>query len=298
VVPGDEVIIPGFGFPAAASAAMRLGARPRAVDVEPAGWNLDLAAAEREVNSRTRAIVTIDQFGLMAESAELAAFKAAVGVPILADAACALGATDSAGRPAGSTGELATFSFHPRKLVTCGEGGAVVCDDARLDAAVRTLRNLGQEIPGAFLRAGTNARLSEVAAAVAAAQLSRLDALLAERRLLAAGYRERLARIFESEMIGWQVHRAGAMPSYQSFAVLLAPAFSRERVCARLEQAGIESRPATYAAHLLPPFMECASSTLPVAQALHERALALPLYPGMRSAELDRVARALEEALS
>ncbi|HEU5055071.1 MAG TPA: DegT/DnrJ/EryC1/StrS family aminotransferase, partial [Kofleriaceae bacterium] len=266
--------------------------------VYPATWNLDPASVRAALGQKSRAIVSIDQFGLVAEAEPIAELAAQNGLALIDDAACALGATSARGVPGGGYGVIGTLSFHPRKLVTTGEGGAVLCDDGALAGELRKLRNHGQAAPGRFERIGTNARLSEVAAAVGHAQLERLDAALAERRLLAEGYRRRLAPLAAAGRISWQESPAGAMHAYQTFATRLAPDLDRDRVRAALAAAGIESGPATYAFHRLPSHAGILRP-VPLAQsdALHDRSLALPLYLGMRSAELDRVCEALAGAL-
>ena len=302
---GDEVLVTAFGFPAAANAVRRAGATPVPVDVEAGPWTMDPSRARaRLASARPRAIVSIDQLGLPAEAAPLDALQAATGVPVIADAACGLGGTDSAGTPGGGHGKVAVLSFHPRKLVTTGEGGAALCDDDGLAAALRELRNHGQEGPGRFHRVGTNARLSEVAAAIGCAQLARLDDMVAERRLLAEGYRSRLAALARAGRLSWQEPVPGAMHAYQTFAILLAADVDRDGVRRALAAAGVESGPATYAFHRLPAHQARARgdesprpSSLAQADSLHERGLALPLYIGMRSGELDTVARALGEAI-
>jgi perosamine synthetase len=298
VGPGDEVLVTAFGFPAAANAVRRVGARPVPIDVDGETWNLEASGARAALDrgSRPRAIISIDQLGLPTESSALAGLEAA-GVPVISDAACGLGGTDSTGAPAGSYGRLAVLSFHPRKLVTTGEGGALLCDDDGLAAALRELRNHGQDRPGSFRRVGTNARLSEVAAAIGCAQLSRLDEMVAERRLLAEGHRRRLAPLARAGRISWQEPALAAMHAYQTFAVRLAAGIDRDVVRRALAAAAIESGPATFAFHRLAPHAEERAPLLPEADALHERGLALPLYIGMRSAELDAVADALAEAV-
>jgi len=294
---GDGVLVPAFGFPSAASAAMRCGAEPIAVDVDAGTWNLAVAAAAEAIEPRVRAVVGIDQFGLVASTGELSAFARDRDIALIADSACALGGVDEAGVPGAGYGDVAVLSFHPRKIITTGEGGALLCDDDGLAAELRKLRNLGQAGPGAFERAGTNARLSEIAAAMGCAQLARLDELLSERALLVSGYRQRLAPLVDSGRISLQHVPAGAQHSHQTFAVLLAQRYERDTVRSALDDAGIESGPGTYAFTRLAAFAGAARA-LPVADALHDRSLALPLYIGMRSAELDRVAAALVEALS
>jgi dTDP-4-amino-4,6-dideoxygalactose transaminase len=297
LAPGDEVLMSGFGFPAAANAVRRAGGRPVPVDVEARTWNLDAGALAAALGPRVRAVVSIDQLGLVAEADPLVDACAAAGVPLIDDAACGLGGHDAAGVPGGGYGICGTLSFHPRKLITTGEGGAVVSDDDALLARIRELRHHGQAGPGRFARIGTNARLTEVGAAIGAAQLARIDALVAERRLLADGHRRRLANLVASERISLQEAPAGATHVYQTFAVLLAPRLDRARALAALAARGIESGPATYAFHRLPTHADAARGPLPVSDALHDRALALPLWPGMRSAELDRVADGLAAAL-
>ncbi|HKE19845.1 MAG TPA: DegT/DnrJ/EryC1/StrS aminotransferase family protein [Kofleriaceae bacterium] len=300
VAPGDQVLVTAFGFPAAANAVVRAGATPVAVDVDRDTWTLDPEAAQRALAGceRPRAIISIDQLGLPAEAAPLERLQAGSDVPVVADAACGLGGVDSSGRPGGGSGRVAVLSFHPRKLITTGEGGAVLCDDDGIAAALRELRNHGQDGPGSFHRAGTNARMSEIAAAIGCAQLARLDEMVAERRLLAEGYRRRLAPLARAGRLSWQEPATGAVHAYQTFAVRLAPGVDRDRVRRVLAAAAIESGPATFAFHRLPPHRRAGQVPLEQADALHDRALALPLYIGMRSAELDAVVDALGEALA
>jgi perosamine synthetase len=296
---GDEVLVPSFGFPAAANAIRSRGASAVPVDVDRATWNLDPESVRAALGQRSRAIVSIDQFGLVAEHQAIAELAARNGLELIDDAACALGGTSAAGVPGGGYGVIATLSFHPRKLVTTGEGGALLTDDEALAAELRKLRNHGQLAPGRFERLGTNARLSEVAAAIGHAQLERLDAQLAERRLLAEGYRRRLAPLAAAGRISWQDPPAGAMHAYQTFATRLAPDLDRDAVRAVLAAAGVESGPATYAFHRLSSHAGIARPVpLEQSDALHDRGLALPLYLGMRSAELDRVCEALAGAVT
>jgi dTDP-4-amino-4,6-dideoxygalactose transaminase len=301
--PGDEVLVPAGGFPAAAHAVLRMGARPVLVDIDARDWTMDLGAARAALSERTRALISIDTLGLVAEAAPLEALCRDAGIALIADAACSLGGVDSQGRPGGGYGALAIYSFHPRKVITTGEGGAVLCDDDGRAEAVRALRHLGQTAPGTFTWPGTNARLPEMAAAMGCVQMERLDAMLRERRLLCEGYRARLAGLHRAGKLTWQEAQPGALPANQTFAVQIADHArlpSRDQVRAYLADAGIESQVAIYAMHLLDSVRPAVPATarFPVAEAVAGLGLALPLYIGMRSAQLDRVCDTLAEVIA
>jgi dTDP-4-amino-4,6-dideoxygalactose transaminase len=294
VGPGQKVLVTAFGFPAAASAVVRRGAEVVAVDVDLATWTIDFARARELCDETCAALVTIDQLGAVTESRDIESFERDTGVSVISDAACGFGGTDSSGRAAGCAGLVASFSFHPRKLITTGEGGALVTDDAELHQRLVALHNHGQLRAGEFSMPGTNARLDELSCAIGCAQLARLDAMLAERELLASGYRERLGELRAAGALSWQVVPPGARHAYQTFAVLLREGVDRSAVIARLGERDIESGPATYSFAELPIYD---AGTAAVAASLHQRGLALPLFLGMRSSELDRVAEALSEVL-
>jgi perosamine synthetase len=301
--PGDEVLVPAGGFPAAAHAVLRMGARPVLVDIDAGDWTMDLGAARAVLTPRTRALISIDTLGVVAEAAPLEALCREAGIALIADAACSLGGADSQGRPGGGYGSLAIYSFHPRKVITTGEGGAVLCDDDGLAESVRALRHIGQTAPGRFARPGTNARLPEMAAAMGCVQMERLEAMLRERRLLCEGYRDRLAGLHRAGKLSWQEAQPGARPAHQTFAVLIADHArlpSRDQVRAYLADAGIESQVAIYAQHRLDSVRPAVpqAERFPVAEAVADRGLALPLYVGMRSAQLDRVCDTLAEVIA
>ncbi|MCP4445741.1 MAG: DegT/DnrJ/EryC1/StrS aminotransferase family protein [Myxococcales bacterium] len=296
VGPGDAVLVTAFGFPAAANAVAARGATPVAVDVHEQSWLMDFEAAARAANSSTKAIVTIDQLGAVTSSREIDSLQLRTSLPVLSDAACGLGGTDADGRPGGVAGRMATFSFHPRKLITTGEGGAVVCDDEELAIRLRELRNHGQVGNGRFAGIGTNARLDECGAAIGCAQLARLAPMLTERRMLVDGYHQRLEHLRESGKLRWQVLADGSQHANQSFSIVLEKRLGRDAVVGALQAKGIGCGVATYSFAEIGIHKE--AGLAPVAKSLHEGALSLPLYIGMRSAELDRVCDALAEVLS
>lgn len=292
---GDTVLVTAFGFPAAANAVAGRGAKAIAVDVCQDSWLIDMNDARAKILASTKAIVTIDQLGAVTSAAAIEAIEADTGLPIISDAACGFGGSDEEGRAAASAGRMATLSFHARKVVTTGEGGAILCDDETLAERLRALRNHGQTGPGQFASIGTNARLSECACAIGNAQMARLDGMLAERALLVAGYRERLADLHDAGVLCYQVLPEGSASAHQSFAVRLSPSVNRRRILDGLIARQIGCNVATYS------FSEIGvhggDQKAPQAKALHEQAISLPLYIGMRSSELDRVSGAMQELL-
>ncbi|MBK8481955.1 MAG: DegT/DnrJ/EryC1/StrS family aminotransferase [Proteobacteria bacterium] len=292
--PGDEVIVPSFTFPATVNAVALVGAQPVIVDVDAESWNLDLDAAAAAITAKTRALLPVDVLGLPAPRAPLRALTQRPDRPLalIEDAACALGAS-AEGVRCGGDSRLACFSFHPRKIITTGEGGAILTDDAVLAARLRRLRNHGRDDQGAFVDLGGNARLSELGAALGRVQLSRLDVMLAGRLALAARYRQRLG---SSEALALQHVPPGISHNYQTFAVFLRRPGSRQAVIAGLAARGIQSGPATYAVHRQPPYAgqrAAVRGPLPVADRLAEQALALPLHHRLAMDDVDRVCDAL-----
>src|SRR5215510_3635571 len=193
--PGDEVIVPAYTFPATANVVELCGAKAVLVDIDPETFNVDVSAVAAAVAPSTRAVFAVHLFGRPVEWEEL---QTAVpqDVPLVEDAAGALGASYR-GAPCGALGLMACLSFHPRKVVTTGEGGAVTTDEAELAAAVRRLRHHGIA-PGEPIdirEPGLNYRLSDVLCALGIPQLARLETLLAARERVAGWYAERLEHL-------------------------------------------------------------------------------------------------------
>ena len=204
--PGDEIIVPAFTWVATANVVVHCGATPVFVDIRSDTFNIDPKAVAQALTPRTRAIIPVHLFGLMADMDALAAILPK-DVVVLEDAACAAGAAYH-DRPAGSIGRMAAFSLHPRKSVTCGEGGIVTTDDSDLARRIDILRNHGASVPEEarargikpyelpdFEMFGFNYRLSDLQASVASVQLGKLDRFIAERQRLADVYDARLQKI-------------------------------------------------------------------------------------------------------
>lgn len=294
----DEVLCPALTWPSPAHATLAVGAQLALVDVDADEWN----ATEREFaaarGARTRAAIVIEQFGNPARHAEIA--QALAGVPIVVDAACSLGASYR-GAPCGSHGLIACMSFHPRKVLTTGEGGACLTDDDALAERLRALRNHGQSAPGTFVCAASNHRLTELQAAIGRVQLEKLAGLVDARRRLAA----RIRAGFPDA--AFQRAPEGGEPNQQTLGLLTgapgAGSKERDRVLAALREAGVQAGALSYALHTLPQFVEAARAakaagrTLERARDIAERGLALPLFPSMSEVQVEQVIAALASAL-
>jgi perosamine synthetase len=280
--PGDEVLVPAYTFPATANVVALAGARPVLVDVDPETMNI--APERAEIGSRTKAVIAVDLFGRPARIEQLPE-----GVPVLEDAAGALGARRQ-GRPCGSFGALATLSFHPRKIVTTGEGGAVTTNDPELADSIRRLRHHGIEPRREFEIAhpGLNYRLSDILCAVGIPQLARLDELLAERSRVAAGYAERLAGVVQTPAAD-----DGDVHGCQAYVIQVDDAADK---IAALRAQGIEAQVGTYALDRLAAYRD--QREFPGASRVFERAIALPFHTKLTEVELDRVAGALTKLVS
>jgi dTDP-4-amino-4,6-dideoxygalactose transaminase len=280
---GDEVLVPAYTFPATANVVALAGARPVLVDVDPATMNLELGRVADAVTPRTRAVLGVHLFGRPLDWDALAG-ALPERVALVEDAAGALGAR-SRGRACGSLGALGCLSFHPRKIVTTGEGGAVTTHDGGLADAVRGLRHHGIEPGGDFeIRSpGLNYRLSDVLCALGLPQVRRLAELLDARTRLAAAYTERLAGLVDTPSAD-----AGDVHGWQAYVIGLD---RRDEALAALRGEGIEAQIGTYALHLLAAYRD--QREFPGARRSFERALALPFHSRLTEHDLDRVVAAL-----
>lgn len=284
VGPGDDVLCPALTWPSPAHAILEVGATPVLVDVDPGTWNVRAAALQDARTPKTAAAIVIDQFGVPLEAA-----VGELDLPVIEDAACAIGATLADGRPCGTLGALSTVSFHPRKLLTTGEGGVVVTDDAEHAATLRALRNHGQRGPGEFVRASGNHRLTDLQAAIGRAQMQRLDEAIARRQRCAARIREGL-----SGRLTFQQAPEGARPNAQTLGALVPEPAMRAELLTGTREAGVQVGLLSYALSEVPTV---GGAACPVAESIVARGIALPLYPQMQDDEVTRVVDVLGEAL-
>jgi dTDP-4-amino-4,6-dideoxygalactose transaminase len=312
VQPGDEVITVSHSFIATANAVRYCGAIPVFVDVELDTFNIDPALVAGAMSPRTRAILCVHQLGMPCDLQALAALAREHGVPLVEDAACAAGSEvngaggwERIGRP---HGDAACFSFHPRKLLSTGDGGMVATRDEAIDARVRLLRHHGMNVPDTVRHGssqvivesypvlGYNYRMTDIQAAVGREQLKRLPAMVERRRQLAARYAELFAGV-----PGLIVPRepAWARTNWQSYAVRLDEGLDQRAVMQQMLDRGIATRRGVMNAHrenAYPPgTWRTTADGLPRSVQAQETAIMLPLYHELSVEEQDRVVASLAD---
>lgn len=301
--PGDEVIVGDYTFPATGHSVLWTGATPVFVDVRPDIWSLDPAAVEAAITPRTVGIVAVDVFGQPADYDELRAIADRHKLWLVEDAACSTGATYR-GRQAGSLADMAAFSFHGRKGITAGEGGALVSADADLIARARKLhtygiapaitREGGSQFPvPSFDAAGYNYRLSDVQAAILRVQLRRLPTLLEARQHAADLYRELLGDLPEIEL---PVALEDRTHPWQSYVVAVSEKLDRGEVALALRARGVGCNFGTYASHLQPVYGGTAD--LPVSADLFRRHIAIPMHGNLTEADVHAVASVVRDVVT
>jgi dTDP-4-amino-4,6-dideoxygalactose transaminase len=308
VEPGDDVVVPSLSFIATANAVRCAGANPVFADVDIETQNLTVASVGERLTGRTRAVVLVHQAGVPADVGAMHEFLDPLGIAVVEDAACAIGATYR-DAPIGSHSPQVAFSFHPRKLLTTGEGGMLaVADSGEGAARGRRLREHGMSVDAAersaaervivesYLEAGFNYRMTDIQAAVGLIQLERLAGIVERRRSRARRYLELLAGVPGLTMIDDPPY---GTTNFQSFWVLLpdeCPVAPVE-ILEQMLQAGVSGRRGIMAAHLEPAYANHPHEPLPVTEKLATRSLVLPLHDGLDDAGQERVVEAFTAAV-
>ncbi len=306
VEPGDEVIVPSMSFIATANAVVHAGATPVFAEVEPTTYNLDLEDVQARITPRTRAIVLVHQLGLPADVEAFSALAREHGLQLVEDAACAIGSSLD-GRRIGSHGNLTCFSFHPRKLVTTGDGGMVLTSSKEQADRLRLLRQHAMSVNDqvrsssasvireSYLEVGYNYRLTDIQAAMGIEQLRRLPDMLARRQEIAAAYDSRLAG---HPVIETPVVPAGVDWNVQTYTVRLPgwSAAERDAVMQHMLDAGVATRAGVMTAHREPAYADRGVS-LPASEQASDSSLVLPLFTQMTDGDLEASVTALLEAV-
>ncbi len=306
--PGDEVVVPSLSFIATANAPRYVGAVPVFCDVDPVTQNVTAATVEAVMTDRTRVVLAVHQVGMPAELEDLRKLCAARDVVLVEDAACAVGSTYG-GEPIGAAPALAVFSFHPRKLLTTGEGGMITTTDTELAERMVRLRQHGMSVNAyarhttagvvmeSYSETGFNYRMTDIQAAIGLVQLAKIGTMVERRRLLADRYAEALGHV---EGLILPQDPINGTTNYQSYSVILTERFplGRDSLMQRLQDAGISTRRGVMAAHREPAFAGVQVEPLPNTDYLTDNSIILPLYHQMTEADIERVATAVVAAAS
>lgn len=300
VQPGDEVVIPSFSFIATTNAVVYVNARPVWADVDPVTGNVTAETVEAALTDKTTAVIVVDQGGVPVDLDAIRAVCDPRGITVVEDAACGSGSTYR-GRPVGAGAEIAAWSFHPRKILTTGEGGMITTSRQDWADRARRLREHAMSVSAAdrhastlapaesYVEVGYNFRMTDLQAAVGIVQLGRLPEIVGRRRELAATYAERLAAVEHLRPVTDPPHGTS---NFQSYWVEVAPdaPFSRDDLLVRLAEADISARRGIMSTHRQPPYADAyVAGSLPVTERLTDNTFILPLFHEMTEADQQRV---------
>lgn len=300
---GDDVVLPSFSFIATANAARYVGARPVFADVDPLTGNVTAESVAAVLTPSTRAVIAVDQGGVPVDLAAVRAVCDPRGIVVVEDAACGAG-SQYRGRPVGAGADVAAWSFHPRKLLTTGEGGMLTTSRPDWAARARRLREHAMDVSAAdrhrsvlapaerYVEVGFNFRMTDLQAAMGLVQLDRLDAIVARRREVAAAYRERLAGVPGVRVVADPPH---GRTNYQSLWMEVGADFplDRDALLAHLARRGISARRGIMAAHRQPAYAGHAHAPLPVTEHLTDTTVILPLFHDISGEQVHRVVDAV-----
>jgi perosamine synthetase len=308
VGPGDEVVTVSHSYIATANSVRYCGAEPVFVDVERATRNIDPDLVASAITARTRAILVVHQVGMPCDVARLLPIAESHGLPVVEDAACAIGSElrwrgewQRVGRP---HGRVACFSFHPRKVITTGDGGMITTADPELDATFRLLRQHGMSVNDRERHGsdrvvfeehavlGFNYRMTDIQAAVGREQLRRVPAIVAARRRVADRYAELLAGL---DGVVPPTEPAYARSNWQSYSVQLPAGCDQRDVMQHMLDRGVATRRGIMCAHREVPY--AGAHDLPVSEWAQDRHVLLPMYPELTDDDMARVVTALAEAI-
>jgi dTDP-4-amino-4,6-dideoxygalactose transaminase len=309
VRPGDEVITVSHSFIATANSIHYCGAKPIFVDIQPTTYNVDPGRIENAITAQTRAILAVHQMGMPCDLKAIKAIADHRGLPLVEDAACAIGSEinwngcwEKIGKP---HSDVACFSFHPRKVITTGDGGILTTSNAEWDKQFRLYRQHGMSIPDtvrhsssrvafeSYPMIGFNYRLTDIQAAVGREQLKRLPELIAVRRRLADRYRSLLAEI---PGLGLPEEPTWARSNWQSFCIRLPERCDQLRIMQYLLDRGVSSRRGIMCAHRELPYQDAPNVNLHESENAQDRCIVLPLYPQMTEPEQNWVVQSLQSA--
>ena len=298
---GDEVIVPDFTFPAAANVVEIVGAKAILADIDRDTLNIDPSNMRKKINSRTRAVIPVHQFGYPADMDEIMSIAGKHGLFIIEDAACAFGAKYR-GRMCGSIGDLGCFSFHPRKVVSTGEGGLITTDDKKLAKSIRMYREHGMEICGndrIFSAAGLNYRISEVSSVLGIAQVKKIEKIISDRLALARSFRKAIGSINGIRVMPGSV-ASGYRHVYQSFIIAVEGKKDMTGLLSHLRKKGIEATVSNIVIHRQPYYSKkyaLKDGDFAGSVWAYEHCIALPFHTRMGACDIRYIEKILKEAI-
>ncbi len=307
---GDEVVTVSHSYIATANTVRYCGATPVFVDIDPTTKNMDPAKVEAAITAKTRAIMCVHQIGMPCDMAALVAIAARHSLPLIEDAACAIGSEilwngswERIGKP---HGDIACFSFHPRKVMSTGDGGMLTTNNGDYDAQFRLLRQHGMSVSDRVRHGsnqvifeehsviGFNYRMTDIQAAVGREQLKRMPKIIEQRRAFADSYARRLAEIPDLQL----PHEPSyARSNWQSYTVQLPPECDQRAVMQAMLDRGVATRRGIMCAHREVPYQREGGYDLPASEFAQDRFIILPLWPQMTEDEVQYVSSTLRESV-
>jgi len=306
---GDEVIVPSFTWVSTANVVEFCGAKPIFADIEKSTFNLDLEDVRRKITKKTKAIIAVHLFGLCCNISKLRKIIPK-NVKILEDAACASGSSFNGNFP-GSIGDAAAFSFHPRKIITTGEGGMITTHSKKIKKEVDILRNMGASISDAqrhngptpyilpdFKKLGFNYRMTDIQASIGLAQLRKLKSIIKERKQIANFFQKNL---YDVEWLTLPKEPKGYSHSWQAYVTIVDPKkapYTRNKIMEILDKKGVSTRPGTQAVHMLHYYKKkykIKDKDLSNSKYCYENTMAIPLYNGITKRELSFIVKCIKE---
>ena len=297
---GDEVIVPAFSYIASANVIEFVGAKPVFVDIDRKTFNINLNLIEQAISSKTKAILPVHEFGLSCDILEICELAKRYNLIVIEDAACALGAKEN-GRFSGTIGNVGSFSFHPRKAITSGEGGILTTNDDELARRLRLLRNHGAEIQNGkteFVAAGLNYRLTDFQAALVNSQFLRLETIIEYKNKLARNYFD---VIEDFPKVVLPTVPENKNHTFQSFHVLLDNSIDRDKCIYELKNKGIGTN---YGAQCIPlqkyfqkKYKLSCEKLFPNALHAYRQGLVLPLYEKLSQQDVLNISYIFKEVI-
>jgi perosamine synthetase len=308
VGPGDEVICPSMTYIATANSIKYAGATPVFAEVQAGNYNLDPRDVESKITNKTKAILIVHQIGMPADIDAFKELCSKYSLELIEDAACAIG-SEYKGKKIGAHSDLVCFSFHPRKVISTGDGGMITTNRADFCERLKLLRQHGMSINDRLrhnaktvmfedhVEVGYNYRMTDIQAAVGIKQLEKLNWIISQRRLVAMAYQEGLKDI---SCLQLPSEKGGYFSNFQSFSIYLKPScpLNRNTLMERLLEAGISSRRGIMTIHRETAYqVEAEGVYLPISEDLHDHSIIIPLFVPMDEGEIKYVIDTLSEII-